>query len=320
MDAAAGATAAVLDVGSNSVLLLVARVAEDGRLRILDTALETTRLGTGLAEGGRLDPAARRRTREAVVALVQRARAAAADRVWAFGTGAMRRAADGSEFAAEVSGVAGCPLEILSGAREARLSYVGATSGLGLAGWILVADIGGLTTELTLGLRERIEAAESLALGALALTERFPLDRDDGGCALVVERARGAAVDRVLAAAHLPACARGRGARLVASGGTATALATLDLGLSSYDARRVHGHVLAVPRLEVLAARALPVRGVLDPGRAGILPAGAVVLSRLAVAVGAREVVVSDRSVRHAYLVERLRAGGVPLQADAPWH
>jgi exopolyphosphatase/guanosine-5'-triphosphate,3'-diphosphate pyrophosphatase len=86
--------AAVIDVGSNSVLLLVAAGG-----RVLDEAVETTRLGTGLFEGGRLDPAARARTLAAVERLAARARAAGARAVWAFGTAAMRRAADGAAFA-----------------------------------------------------------------------------------------------------------------------------------------------------------------------------------------------------------------------------
>lgn len=319
MAATAGATAAVLDVGSNSVLLLVARLEEDGRLRTVDAALETCRLGTGLRPGGRLDPAARRRTGEAVAALAARARAAGADRVWAFGTGAMRQAVDGAEFAAELTGAVGCPLEILSGAREARLAYRGAASGLGLEGWVLVVDIGGLTTEMTLGRAETIAAEESLPLGALALTDRFSDGGDDAGCALVAERACRTAVEDCLGGARLPGLARARGARLVASGGTATALAALELGLERYDARRVHGHVLPAAGLERLAARGRPVLGVLDPGRARILPAGALVLSRVAAALGATEIVISDRGVRHAYLVERLRGSGLPLRAEAVW-
>jgi len=319
MAAAAGATVAVLDVGSNSVLLLTAALGADGRLRAVDAALETTRLGAGLADGGRLDPAARGRTRDAVVAFAARARARGAGRIWAFATGAARRAADGGDFAAETAGAAGCPLEVLSGEREARLAYAAVAAGLDVRGWLLVADVGGATTELTLGEGARIDEAASLALGALALTERWAAGDGDGHCAQAVETVRAAAVDAVLAGTPLSGRARARGATLAASGGTATALAAVDLGLAAYDPARVHGHVLAAGRLGALAARGRTRAGVLDHGRARILPAGALVLARVAAAAGAERVLVSDHAVRHAYLLERLAGDGAPVAAEAAW-
>jgi exopolyphosphatase/guanosine-5'-triphosphate,3'-diphosphate pyrophosphatase len=114
-------------------------------------------------------------------------------------------------------------------------------------------------------------------------------------------------VARVLEAEALPAQARARGARLVASGGTPTSLAALDLGLLAYDPERVHGHVLATERLVRLAlAGQSPA---LDAGRRRILPAGAVVLEAVARAAGAREAVVSDRGIRHARVMALLADG-----------
>jgi exopolyphosphatase/guanosine-5'-triphosphate,3'-diphosphate pyrophosphatase len=307
----ASSVAAVLDVGTNSVLLLVSAVGTDGSTRVLDEALVTTRLGAGLATGGALDPAARARTTEAVVALAERARRRGAERIWAFATGAMRRAADGAAFARVLGQAAGLPVEILSGEREGQLAYAAAARGLGIAaGPLLVVDVGGGSTELTLGEGCRPAATASLPLGALALTEA-ELGEDPPSPAGVA-RVR-AAVAATLAEAALVARARGVGARVCVSGGSATALAALDLGLASYDAQRVHGHVLGRGALEALAARlaALPLAGrsrlgALDPGRAAILPAGALIVAEVARAAGAEVVVVSDHGVRHAYLRERL--------------
>src|SRR5207253_2514106 len=144
---------------------------------------------------------------------------------------------------------------------------------------------------------------------ALALTEAHGADLDGAH----------AAVGAVLAASELPARARAAGARLAASGGTATALAALDLRLGAYVPRRVHGHVLARTALAGLTARlarmtaaeraALPG---LDPGRGAILPAGALVLERVADALGADRIVVSDHGVRHAYLRAALARDGLP--------
>jgi len=301
--------AAVIDIGSNSVLLLTVAVEPDGSGRVLDEALVTTQLGSGLLPGGALAPAARTRTCAAVVALTGRARARGARRVWGFATGAARDAADGAEFAREVAAASGIPVAVLSGEEEATLAWGAVRAGLDLGGAsLLVADVGGRTTELTLGTGDAAVGSASLSLGALALT-----DAHGANLAAIC-----AAVDVALAGCDLPARAQAYGARLAASGGTATALAALDLGLARYDPDRVHGHVLLATTLGALVARlaAMPAAAraalpALDPGRAAILPAGAAVLDRLAAAAGVRAITVSDHGVRHAYLRRALAAEGL---------
>ncbi len=309
----AGSSGAAIDVGSNSVLLLVLAVDAGGRARVVDEALATTRLGSGLAPGGALAPEACRRTREAVGGFVARARAAGAGHVWAFATGAVREATDGNAFARDLAAATGIPIEVLSGEREARLAYAAAAAGH--EGTLLVVDVGGRTSELTLGAGRDILAAVSLPLGALALTECHL--RTDPPAATEVA-ALEAAVEDALGATPVPASARAAGARLAASGGTATALAALDLGLTTYDPRRLHGHMLPIGALETLC-RSLTMMpsGVratlpgLDPDRAAILPAGAIVLARVAAGAGATAVRVSNHGVRHAYLAERLAGVGI---------
>jgi exopolyphosphatase / guanosine-5'-triphosphate,3'-diphosphate pyrophosphatase len=306
-DPSGPAAAAVIDVGSNSVLLLVA----DGT-RVLDEALETTRLGTGLADGGRLDAAARARTLAAVERLAARARARGARAVWAFGTAAMRRAADGAAFGREIEAACCVPVAVLTGEEEARLAYAAAAVDHP-GGALFAVDVGGGTTELTLGQDARVVACTSLPLGALALTEAYL--RSDPPA--VAERARvEAAIGAALATTDLPARARAAGAAMVASGGTVSALGVLDLGLAAWDRERVHGHLLAYDRLAALVDRlcAMPAAarsalGAVDPERAAILPAGALVLAGVATAAGAGAVRVGERGVRHAYLAARLAAG-----------
>jgi len=303
--------AAAIDVGSNSVLLLTIAVSAGGRASAIDEAVATTRLGAGLLAGGPLDPAAVRRTRDAVVAFTARARALGATNVWAFATGAARRAADGAAFAAETAAAAGVPVEILSGAREAALAHAAIVHGLGLdTAPVLAIDTGGATTELTLARGATVEAAVSLPLGALALTETRGGD-------LAGMRADVAAV---LATTDVPARARAAGATAIASGGTVTALVALALGLRRYEPRHVHGTWLAVERLGALAAAGAGADpGVLDPDRAVLLPAGACIVEGVSAAAGARELRVSDHGVRHAYLRERLAAVGVPSSMEALW-
>jgi len=291
----------VIDIGSNSVLCLVAAPADAGALRVLADLLETTRLASGLRDGGPLDPAARGRTLRAVAAFADRARALGAREVVGLGTAAMRAASDGAAFAREIEAEAGVTVAILSGTDEARLAYRAVAPDD--AGLLLTVDVGGRSTELVLGDGARIDEARSLPLGALTLTEELVGDRPADAAALAAVRERGG---RVLAPEGVPARACAGAARLVASGGTATALAALDLRLTAYDPERVHGHVLDTARLVALA---LDGRGVLDPGRRRILPAGAVVLECVARAAGAARVEVSDHGIRHARLHE-LFAGG----------
>jgi exopolyphosphatase/guanosine-5'-triphosphate,3'-diphosphate pyrophosphatase len=299
--------AAVIDIGSNSVLSLAVTVVE-GRARERDAALATTRLGAGLTEGGTLSLAGCSATRAAVRSLAARARDAGAERVWGFATAAARRARDGKEFVHALATESGVPIEILSGEREAHLAYSAVAHGMAARGAapLLVADLGGGTTELTLGRGGDIVDAVSLPLGALALMESH-LGAADGSAGAAAR----AAVDGVLQMTDLPARARVESAALVASGGTATALAALDLGLEAYSAARVHGHVLTRAMLgavrERMAAMPAAVRA-LDSGRAALLPAGALILDRLAAAAGASELRVSEQAVRHAYLRERLAA------------
>lgn len=316
--------AAVLDVGSNTALLLAVAVGPGGRTRALDEALVTTRLGAGLRAGGALDPAARTRTLSAVLELVARARAAGADRVWAFATGAARRAVDGAAFAAELAAAADVAVEVLSGAREAELAYRAVVHGLGCGETpVLVTDIGGATTELTVGRGAAIAAAVSVPLGALGLTEAH-LAGDPPAASEVA--AVVAAVDTALAEVPALRWALAEVVALVASGGTATALAAIDLGLVGYDPKRVHGHRLGRDTVAALAERLvrLPAAergrlGGLDPGRAAILPAGALVLDGVLRHAGAREVRVSDHGVRHGYLRERLAGDGVTADLGALW-
>jgi exopolyphosphatase/guanosine-5'-triphosphate,3'-diphosphate pyrophosphatase len=320
----ASRVAAVLDVGSHSVLLLTVAVDAVGRARAVDEALATTRLGAGLRPGGLLDAAAAARTCAAVVAFAGRARTRGATDVWAFATGAVRRAADGAEFARTLGALAGAPVDVLSGEREAALAYAAVAHGLDTAGGPLLAvDIGGATTELTLGCGAAIDDVVSLPLGALALTEAF-LHTDPLRPEHIARLAD--AVDEALSGAPLLDAAQRAGARVVASGGTATALAAVDLQLATYEPKRVHGVQLAadalaalLDRLLVLPRAARAELGALDPGRAAILPAGALVLDAILRAAGAAAVQVSDHGVRHGYLRERIAATGGAADLRCLW-
>jgi exopolyphosphatase/guanosine-5'-triphosphate,3'-diphosphate pyrophosphatase len=296
-----------IDVGTNTVRLLVADVEGPGAWRVVAQHQTVTRLGEGLAAAGALGEAPMARTLAVVAGYVERGCDLGASDVRIVATSAVREAANGRAFAEAVERATGRRVEVVSGEDEARLMLRGVRSGLGrLDGRVVVFDIGGGSTEYVLAEGERILAAVSLRLGVVPLAERFPFPArvDADGFARLLGEVRGRL------AAELPAPLRGgRPEHLVGTAGTMTTLAALDLGLAHYDPARVQGHALsraAIERrlahlgaLSVAARAALPC---LEPGRADlIVPGIAIVLATLD-AVGADGVVVSDCGLREGLL------------------
>jgi exopolyphosphatase/guanosine-5'-triphosphate,3'-diphosphate pyrophosphatase len=299
---------AVLDVGSNSIQLLVADVAGDGWRRVA-AAERICRLGAGLAPGKPFDPAASARTLRAVRCLGARARALGAQHVWAVGTRPFRVATDAAALAARLETALGEPFEVLSETREADLGFRGAVSACGVErGAVLTVDIGGGSTEIVAGTDGRAERGVSLPVGAVVLTERHLCHDPPAGDELL---ALEAAVRAEIEGAR--AVVAGDPARpLVGSGGTVTTLGAIALRLDRYRPEAVHGTRIAAAELAAiandLAARSVAERARLpglDPARAPVIVAGAALATEIMRASGATEIVVSDRGVRHAVLCER---------------
>jgi len=301
---------ATVDLGSNTVRLLVADVTGPGRWRAIEADQVVTRLGEGLAASGRLGDAPSARTAAAVTQYVERARRAGAERIAIVATSAVREAANGREFAATLAQATGERVEIITGQREAALTVAGVLAGVGDvmgATPTVVFDIGGGSTEYILTRAGAVAAAVSLRLGVVDLTERHPFPAR-------VEPARfQALLDEVgrRLGSEIPSDIRdARGVRLVGTAGTATTLAALDLGLVTYDAGRVQGHTLTRAALEAQLARlsaltveeraALPC---LERGRADlIVPGTAIVLATLSL-LAVDRMVVSDWGLREGIVM-----------------
>jgi len=301
---------ASIDLGSNTVRLLVAEVRPGARWRVVDEDQRVTRLGEGLAAAGRLSDAAMARTAATVTEFVARAARAGAARTRVVATSAVREAGNGRDFVSALERAAGVRVDVVSGEEEARLTVRGIAAGLGVAGAMLAFDIGGGSTEFTLARDGAVAATVSLRLGVVPLAERYPFPGR-------VDPARYARLQdevRERLAAGLPAGIRAAGvADLVGTAGTVTTLAALDLGLVAYEAARVQGHRLpraAVERLrDRLGALTVEERGALpclEPGRADlIVPGVAIVLAALEV-TGTAGVVVSDWGLREGIMAEAI--------------
>jgi exopolyphosphatase / guanosine-5'-triphosphate,3'-diphosphate pyrophosphatase len=282
--------------------------------RALHEEQRVTRLGEGQAGTGILQPVAMRRTAEVVAAFARRATDLGVRDVRIVATSAVREAANGAEFLAQVRSSSGWEIRVISGEDEARLTLLSVTKGLPhLRGDFLLFDIGGGSTEFVLSRAGRAVAAVSLRLGVVELAERY---MDQGSVDPVRYDAMAAEVAARLAFGLTEPILRHSAPALVGSAGTVTTLAALDLGLASYDPARVHGHRLTRPAVAELgrrlAALSLAERAALpclEPGRADLIVPGSAICLEALDRLGFDALVVSDRGLREGVLCEILAEG-----------
>jgi exopolyphosphatase/guanosine-5'-triphosphate,3'-diphosphate pyrophosphatase len=301
-----------IDIGTNSLLLLIAGESH-GRLSPLLDRATITRLGQGVDRSRRLDPEAVRRTLACLADYAAELRARGVSRLAAVGTSALRDAEGGGDFLDAAAAVLGQRPQVITGVTEAELTFEGALSGLSVSGAVNVFDVGGGSTEIITGSAlsngaARVEHAVSLDIGSVRLFERHaahdpPSAAERAGAAKDIEQA--------LTSAKPPAL----GAVCVGVAGTVTTLASIALGLNAYDSARVHGLVLEREALFTLAERLahLPLRDRialpgLEPKRADVIGMGAQIVCRLLDWCGATRLVVSDRGVRWG-VAQRLWSG-----------
>ena len=285
-------------------MLLVADVVKGAvpRLRPVADFLEMPRLGQDLDRTGRLHPEAIERTLAAIGRQIERARELHADRIVAVGTESLRAAENSEEFLRSLRQT-GVELRVISGDDEARLSFRSVTERLPMppGGRRSVLDIGGGSTELIVG-GIHPERWQSVKIGSVRLHERF-LHSDPPTEAEIA--ALTAAIDAGLDGLPQPE------GELVALAGTATTVAALYLQLAEYDGRRVDGLRVPTARMREIigslgrlrVAERQQLAG-LDPRRADVIFAGAMILLRTAERAGLTDVVISDRGVRWGVLEE----------------
>jgi exopolyphosphatase/guanosine-5'-triphosphate,3'-diphosphate pyrophosphatase len=299
---------AAVDLGTNSTRLLVADV-NGGGLTEVSRRLTITRLGEGVDERRQLLPAPIARVRNCLVDYRRELESLGADRTLAIATSAVRDAENGEAFLGEIEWSYGFTTRLLSGEEEASLMLRGVTAGRAPLDDVLVVDIGGGSTELVLAARGDVAFSTSLDVGCVRVTERFlrsdPPTRP--------ELAAAGAYVRSL----LPALAT---TSAIGVAGTVTTLATLDLGDTEYDPERTHGHRLSAASVEARLVRLArltteqraAVPGV-EPGRASVIVAGAVILREILRTYGLGEVEVSERDILHG---AALAAAELPETAE----
>ena len=291
---------AAIDLGTNSTRLLVADV-DAGKVSEVARALRITRLGEGVDERHRLLPVPIARVRNVLTDYRQELERLGAARTLAVATSSVRDSENGEAFLGEIEWSYGFATRLLSGEEEAELTLRGVTAGRPLEPAALVVDIGGGSTELITA-----TGSTSIDVGSVRLTERFG---DDTETAEEYVRALLPELDARAA---------------IGVAGTITSLAALDLGLVEYDPERVHGHRLPAEAVDEQLSRlaALPLeerRRVpgLDPERAPVIVAGAVILRVVLRGYGLGEIEVSEHDLLHGVALAAAELPE-PVEGEAP--
>jgi exopolyphosphatase / guanosine-5'-triphosphate,3'-diphosphate pyrophosphatase len=297
-----GRRVGVVDLGTNSTRLLVAEL-HDGQVAELERRTTVTRLGEGVEATGRLGDAPIARVCEALAVYREILDRLGADEVVAVATSAMRDAENGPAFRDEIRERFGIDARTISGDEEARLTFLGATSGRRAGAETLVIDIGGGSTEYVTGETGSDPGFHvSTRMGSVRHTERHlhgdPPTADE--MAALAEDARS------VVRADVPPEVRERVEEGIAVAGTATSLAAIAQELDPYDPDKVHGYRFGQGTAERIVAQlaALTVdarRRVtgLHPDRAPTIVAGAVILLESMRAFDLDEIEVSEADILH---------------------
>ena len=298
---------AAVDCGTNSVRLLVADVEGSVKTDVHGTTkddlhreMRVVRLGQGVDRTGELAAEALERVRIALTDYAATLRALGVETTRMVATSATRDARNRGDFVAIVRDALGVDPQVVSGAEEAALSFDGATRDLPPdQGPFLVVDIGGGSTEFVLG-QATVEAALSVDVGCVRLTERHLAD--DPPTTEQVRAARAdveRALDRVLEVVPVQ-----RARTAVGLAGSVTTIAALALGLAAYDPERLHLSRISADQVREVTQTLLGLSSaqraalpVMHPGRADVIGAGALVLCAVVERLRLPEVLVSEADI-----------------------
>jgi exopolyphosphatase/guanosine-5'-triphosphate,3'-diphosphate pyrophosphatase len=303
---------AAIDIGTNSVHMIVVRVRTDLSFEVIDREKAMVRLGAGGLNGRALTDEAMSSALQALSTFKRLADSHAVDEVLAVATSATREARNGGEFLARVAQQTGIRPLVVTGAEEARLIHLAAVYGVDVgSGRAVVVDIGGGSVEITLGTGTSVQMARSFKVGVLRLTEGAirsdpltPQDerrlekriRDEVG--RYCEQIAGIGFDRVI----------GTSGTILSLGVVAATAARgtppgelRNLRVPSKQIRRLRKEVV----VRDLESR-LTIPG-LDPRRADVVVAGAVLLDEILRRLGAEEITLCDLALREGLVLDYVR-------------
>ena len=304
-------TVAVIDIGTNTVLLLVARFDPSGKITPLVYEQRVPRLGRGVDAQRNLQPESIERVLTVLREYKEIVSRFAAPAIVACATSAVRDAHNREDFVHRVRNRVGLDVEVLSGSDEALWTYRGAISGLPDVHKAMVVDIGGGSTEITVGVHNSITQCSSLDIGSVRLTERC--FKHDPPTESEVKTATGIVEEQL----NLHRSFDIMGAKLIGVAGTATSLAVLDQRLKEFAMSAVTNYVLQRKHVRALldTLSTMPSSGINElstimEGRHDVITAGALILHEIMSRYKFEEMVVSERGVRYGLAIREWERAG----------
>jgi exopolyphosphatase/guanosine-5'-triphosphate,3'-diphosphate pyrophosphatase len=300
---------AAIDIGTNSLHMIVVRVRPDLSFEIIDREKEMVRLGAGGLDGRALTPEVMHAALQVLSKFRRLAESHRVDRIIAVATSAVREAENGGEFLHAVTQQTGIRARVIAGTEEARLIHLAAVYGVGSASEAtVVVDIGGGSVEITRGVGSTVEMGRSFKLGVIRLTERFvksdPLvPRDERKLVKHIDAEAGEFLDEIAHAGF---------DRVIGTSGTILSLGGIATGLQGRSTgpmlrnRRVSAKALRRAKkqlVELSLEKRLRVPG-LEPRRADLSVAGAVLLDAIVRRLGAEDVTLCDMSLREGLVLD----------------
>jgi len=300
---------AAIDIGTNSLHMIVVRVRPDLSFEVIDREKEMVRLGAGGLGGRALTDETMTAALQVLSKFRRLAESHRVDEIIAVATSATREAENGGEFLHAIAERTGVRAKIISGTEEARLIHLAAIYGVGAPGDVaVVVDIGGGSVEITRGTGSNVELGRSLKLGVIRLTERFiksdPLaPRDERKLLKYIESESGAYLDQITGAGFdrvigTSGTIMSLGAVVAAAQGRAAAAPLRNRRVSLKQLRRARKQLVSLS-LE----QRLNVPG-LDPRRADLVTAGALLLESILERLGAEEITLCDLSLREGLILD----------------
>jgi exopolyphosphatase/guanosine-5'-triphosphate,3'-diphosphate pyrophosphatase len=303
---------AAIDIGTNSIHMIVAEVKPNSSFEVIDREKEMVRLGAGGLDGRALSDAAMVPALRVLARFKRLIDSLRVDEIRATATSAIRESPNGGEFLAALERQTGIRARIITGATEARLLHQAAMYGVDAGGGrAVVIDIGGGSTEITLGTAAEVQLSKSFKLGSIRLTERFvksdPLSAAHERRLVKHIRTRvGAFLDEVKGAGF---------ERVVGTSGTTLALAQVAFATAGLDtASGLHHRSLSAAdvhrtrRLLVSLnlSKRLRLPG-LDPRRADLIVAGAILLDTVVRRLDAEEITLCEFALREGLILDYVR-------------
>jgi exopolyphosphatase / guanosine-5'-triphosphate,3'-diphosphate pyrophosphatase len=309
---------AAIDIGTNSIHMIVVQVRPDLSFEVIDREKDMIRLGAGGLDGRSLTPTAVTAALQTLSKFKRLAASHKVDEIVAAATSATREAENGGDFIAEVDRQTGIRIRVISGTEEARLIHLAAGYGVDIGGsTAVVVDIGGGSVEITLGTATHLTQGRSFKVGVIRLTERFvrsdPLSGgDERRLVKHLSRETGSYVDQI--------AARGFD-RVIGTSGTILSLglmAAAEDGEPPEDVRNLRVSAKALHRLrkhlvESDIEERLATPG-MDPRRADLSVAGAVLLDTIIRRLGADEFTLCDLALREGLVLDYIHRNSARIR------